>query len=447
MVGQERTAMTRCLALLALLVGCSDYNFAEKADPGLPGGDPLPNLSVDPAEVALAGVCGVGSETVTLSNTGEGPLTVTAILIEGDWSGVLPETPLTLGATEAVSFVLGGVGAGRLVVESDDPDSAVTSVPLSTGVDSPPTLSLSGPSDGSTLGPELQQLVGTVGDAEDEPESLVVRFESDVDGLIGEAAADGSGLVTLDWPEGRSPGPQVVTATVTDSCGNTVTDTLTICQQAGYTSDAIDIASWHFEGSARWDADNSYTILTEPYTEQVGSAFQTTAEVSGDNVQIEFLFYIGGGSGADGLSLTALDTMRMTSWLGGSGCGIGYGGDASCTLGPALPGWSIEVDTFYNEGQDPTPEDHLMFTFDGDVDDPAIWAVLPEMEDTGWHQMTVEVVAPNVRVNIDGVDYIDQALSGTLNFPAYVGFTAGTGGLTNNHLIDALQVTDYVCPE
>jgi hypothetical protein len=69
------------------------------------------------------------------------------------------------------------------------------------------------------------------------------------------------------------------------------------------------------------------------------------------------------------------------------------------------------------------------------------------MEDTGWHQMTVEVVAPNVRVNIDGVDYIDQALSGTLNFPAYVGFTAGTGGLTNNHLIDALQVTDYVCPE
>jgi hypothetical protein len=58
-----------------------------------------------------------------------------------------------------------------------------------------------------------------------------------------------------------------------------------------------------------------------------------TATVSGDNVQIEFLFFIGGGTGADGLSLTALDTTRMSSWLGGTGCGIGYGGGAACTTG------------------------------------------------------------------------------------------------------------------
>ena len=31
---------------------------------------------------------------------------------------------------------------------------------------------------------------------------------------------------------------------------------------------------------------------------------------------------------------------------------------------------NIEVDTYFNDGQDPTPLDHLMFTFDGDVDDP-----------------------------------------------------------------------------
>ncbi len=86
-----------------------------------------------------------------------------------------------------------------------------------------------------------------------------------------------------------------------------------------------------------------------------------------------------------------------------------------------------------------------MFTFDGDVDQPAAWAVLPEMEDTGWHTMKVEVAAPHVKVQIDGVTYIDANLSGNFSFPAYVGFTAGTGSLTNRHLIDSLQVTENIC--
>jgi hypothetical protein len=86
-----------------------------------------------------------------------------------------------------------------------------------------------------------------------------------------------------------------------------------------------------------------------------------------------------------------------------------------------------------------------MFTFDGDVDDPAAWAALPPMKDTGWHTMEVEVSAPHVKVSIDGTVYIDQELSGHFAFPAYVGFTAGTGGATNRHLIDSLEVTGEVC--
>jgi hypothetical protein len=105
------------------------------------------------------------------------------------------------------------------------------------------------------------------------------------------------------------------------------------------------------------------------------------------------------------------------------------------------------VDTFENVGQDPTGEDHVMFTFDGDVDAPAAWAALPEMEDTGWHTMSVVVAAPRVTVSIDEIVYIDQELSGHFDFLAYVGFTAGTGGLTNYHRIDALTVTEYVCEE
>jgi hypothetical protein len=88
-----------------------------------------------------------------------------------------------------------------------------------------------------------------------------------------------------------------------------------------------------------------------------------------------------------------------------------------------------------------------MFTFDGDVDNAVVWAELPEMEDTGWHEMVVTVNDPYVRVDIDGIPYIDNAVTGYFSFPAYVGFTAGTGGQTNRHLIDSLEVTESVCED
>ena len=131
-------------------------------------------------------------------------------------------------------------------------------------------------------------------------------------------------------------------------------------------------------------------------------------------MEIEFQFYIGDGTGADGLSLTAMDVNRMTSFMGGEGCGLGYGAGADCTPGPALPGWSIEVDTYFNLEQDPTPADHVMFTFDGDVGKPSVWAELPEMEDTGWHTMRVLVDQPHVLVEIDGVPYINQEIPASM---------------------------------
>jgi hypothetical protein len=43
------------------------------------------------------------------------------------------------------------------------------------------------------------------------------------------------------------------------------------------------------------------------------------------------------------------------------------------------------------------------------------------------------------------VVYIDQDVAGFTAFSAWVGFTAGTGGETNEHRIDELTVTDYSC--
>ena len=444
---------TLCTLLsLTALAACSDYSLsgAEKAEPGTGTDGATPDIAATPELISTV-VCVEAQDGLTVQNVGGGVLTVSGLSVSGSgWSVSGPATPFKLAAGESslLELTATGPGAAELLIESDDPDEPILSVPLDASADGAPTVTILTPSanDVIDIGVDLD-MEGLVSDEEDPVEDLTYEWRSDVDGLIASGAALADGSVDEIWPAiARSEGDHDLSLSVTDSCGNTTTTDLGLCQQAGYDVDALDISSWHFEGSSTWDTANDWLQLTDTSTYQVGSAFNTSASVGADNVQIEFAFYIGGGSGADGLSLTALDVDRMSTFLGGSGCGIGYGGNAQdgCTAGPALPGWTIEVDTYFNTN-DPTQDDHIHFTFDGDVDDPAIWAALPEMEDTGWHQMSVQVVAPHVTVSIDGVAYIDADLSGNFAFPAYVGFTAGTGGETNYHLIDALQVTEYTC--
>lgn len=443
------------LAALALLAACSDYNLStgDKPNPGADTGG-VPALALSPESVLAAGACGAGDATVTLSNVGDADLTVDDLAVSAGWSWSGLSLPLVLPPAGEAWITVRGSGEGTLTVSSDDPASPVRTVPLAVPADTPPTIAADSPTSGSTLGPGDLPLVVQVADAETPPDALAVTWESDVDGPIGAATVDGAGRATLLWGS-RSPGPHSLRATVTDACGQSATLDLGVCQQAGYTVDQLDIASWNFEGAARWDSANAWVELTPADLNQVGTAFATDATVSADNVDISFLFFIGGGTGADGISLTALDSTRATTFLGGTGCGIGYGGDAPCTAGPALPGWSLEVDTHFNDGQDPTAADHLTFTFDGDVDDPAVWVEIPEMEEPGfptpggpgWHELSVRVLAPRLTVLLDGVPYIDQDLPGLFGFPAWIGFTAGTGGLTNTHVIDSLTVTETICPE
>lgn len=439
-------ASTLCAA--AALVACSDYKLSPGEDAE---GGGYPDITVEPASISLV-TCASDDRTVTVSNDGDADLEIDVVALDAPgWSTAADTAAFTLAPGEGRVFTLTGAeGSGSLRFESNDPDEPVVRVPLEATLDGPPTVSITAPTADAVLDVGgAVTLTGAVADDFDAAEDLTITWRSSVDGVLGTDPATPAGEVRTTWAfADRSPGDHVIELTATDRCGSSAADTLPVCQQAGYTSDELDISAWHFEGVATWDEANDWLELTPPDGYVVGTAFatDTDTEVSGASVQIRFSFYIGDGTGADGISLTALDADRMTTFLGGTGCGIGYGDDDStCTDGPALPGWSIEVDTYYNEGQDPTEEDHLMFTFDGDVGAPEVWVSLPEMEDTGWHDMEVQVEAPRVTVSIDGVTYIDQDITGFFDFPAYVGFTAGTGGLTNAHLIDSLEVTDYAC--
>ena len=444
----------RTVLVTLSLAACSDYNFKEKEEPALPGEDtaaPLPpgspEVVVDPLAIDRGTLCGSAPAepfSVTLSNEGDADLTISALDLVGEgWALDAFTLPIVIvpGDSQAIGLVSEGGGEATLRITTDDADEGLIELPLRTEVDLPPTVSLLTPTSGEILpGSTATTFTAQVSDDLDPVESLVVQWASDKDGLLGSGSPDASGLATFAWDAAaRSAGSHLISVDLVDSCGQPAHTEAAICQDEGYTADSLDLTTWHFEGSARYDSANGFVELTQALPTQAGTAFQTGAAVGADNITIDFSFYVSGGSGADGISLTALDTTRMSGFVGESGGGIGYMG---------LPGWSIEVDTWYNpESGDPTAEDHLSFHFDGSLYSPSAWAALPDMEDGSWHTMSVSVLAPRVTISIDGVGYIDQDITGTFNFPAYVGFTAATGAATNFHLIDALEVTKYVCTD
>ncbi len=444
--------------MLLCLLACSDYEL--KPDGDVSGGEETgrpesedepaasPDLVVTPDAVTLE-TCTVGSASVMLENVGDADLELHGVSVHGSgWTAYDASLPEVIEPGNVVELDLSTtMGLADLVISSNDPDEPELTVPLLTVSDSTePEVSIVWPSEGEVM--DIDASVALEGLVLDEdPEATTATWTSDVDGTLGASSPGASGATYQDWALPRTGGDHLITLEATDACGNIGVAQVQVCQQAGYDADNLDISAWHFEGAANWDSTNDWLELTQATGNQVGTAFQTDTAVSAGSVEIEFRFYVSGGSGADGISLTALDVDRASSYTGGTGCGIGYGGSASCTAGPALPGWSLELDTYQNGDAGDPADDHLAFTFDGDVDAPQVVATLPEMEDGAWHTLLVQVSEPHLYVEVDGVTYIDQDVSGNFGFDAWVGFTAATGGLTNYHLIDALTVTEYVCDD
>jgi hypothetical protein len=434
-----------------LVLACAvDNSLTTKddAEGGFDSGDPVvppftePVLVADPVAVGLGTVCGQVEQVVTLTNMGDAELIVRGIEVDGSgWTVEEVALPLTLAAGASRPLRLEGTGGSAfLVVTSNDPGNERMEISLDAQPDLAPSVVITSPVPSATVPSGTSTFTATVADDLDAPGDLSLRWISDIDGVVGSDPALGDGSALLAWSsDARSPGPHVLVLEATDSCGNVATTEVTLCQQAGYVAESLDLATWNFEGSARWDAANGWVELTAPVGNVAGTAFQTASTVSADNVNVSFSFYVSGGSGADGISVTALDVARMTGFVGETGGGIGYIG---------MPGWTVEVDTWHNpENNDPTPEDHVSVHVDGNARNVLAWATLPEMEDNAWHTMDLSVVGSQVTVRIDGTLAIDQSVPEITPFSAYVGFTAATGGATNYHLIDALEVTEYVCPE
>ena len=383
--------------------------------------------TVEPVVLTLDG-CADVTEVVTLRSTGTADVRVDELLLDGSWSLEAPTLPLTLAPGEELSLSVAGRGAGSLTFRT----SAGDHISWFDGSGaSAPALTWILPSQEATLDlDQATELVVATANTED------VSWSSDVDGVLGTSPVIGNEARFVWDPLQYSDGDHTLTATASSACGSASVER-SVCQDRGYSEESLDLSVWEISGNAFWDEANEWLTLTTGGQFQSGTAFQTQQTVEADNIDITFLMYAGNrDGGADGMSLTVIDVDRMSTFVGGTGNGLGYAG---------LPGWTVEFDTYCNAGIDETCDDHVSFHLDGDHTIPQFTTVVPNLENDQWQPVRVVMDGSQLTVTLDGVEILSETVEGLTSFTGYVGFTAATGSYTNSHLVDALTVTQYVC--
>lgn len=198
-------------------------------------------------------------------------------------------------------------------------------------------------------------------------------------------------------------------------------------------------------GSATYDAeDGSYRLTgssggfypgTAGSRFQAGSAFSTgTMDLAAD-FAIEAEIYLGtNDAGADGLAFVIHASPDGETALGANGGGLGAGGIAN--------GLAVEFDTF-DGAPDDIPQDHVAaFDTDAGGTGPLGGVVaVPNLENGRWHDVVVSwnASAGELVTVLDGVEVnrtqIDSAAVFGGASEVRFGFTAATGGATNEHKV------------
>lgn len=188
-------------------------------------------LAVSPASLDFGSLL-VGEtreQALGVTNTGLAPVTIDALVLEGD--GGYAAEPLTgalplvvgVGSTTVLTVTFTAEDAaprlGSLVVHSDDPHAPALAVPLSANTEAPnnrPVISLLSPADGDVVSiGQTYTLRAFALDAETPSSDLVVTFESALQGVLGTVSPDATGEVLLETTA-ATLGEDVVTATGAD---------------------------------------------------------------------------------------------------------------------------------------------------------------------------------------------------------------------------------------
>jgi hypothetical protein len=281
-------------------------------------------------------------------------------------------------------------------------------------------------------------------------DNVVLSVVSDLDGDVGAATLDGSGA--LRWATtGLSGGAHRLTFTDSHS-GVSVVAQVGICTWPpleDFTTNVIG-ADWTLFGHASWDP-GGWLEITGTEINRRGALFKTSQRVNAGDVRIDFSFATGGGfgTGADGLAISiidAADPVELASIVNAAQAGgcLGYGVSGACGS-LSISAFHVEIDTWFNQNNpitDPTPDDHLAISLNGDPGTPLLWQSLGDIEDLVWRDVSVQTAGSQITVWIDGQQILDDQISGFVFEGGYIGVTGSTGAETNFHRFDDLQVYD-----
>ncbi|HTK16204.1 MAG TPA: choice-of-anchor D domain-containing protein [Acidimicrobiia bacterium] len=184
---------------------------------------------------------------------------------------------------------------------------------------------------------------------------------------------------------------------------------------------------WTLNGSAT--RSGGTVQLTPALQLQAGSAFWPHA-LSSKSMSVSFVSTIGGGGGADGLTLAFADaaTARPTA-LGENGSRLGFGG---------IPGVAVGLATYPSATNTSANSIGLVngVTAAG-LQWKTIATAIPQLR-TGTHLIAVKVRNGRLTVFVDGFATFNLAV--TLPPKVYLGFTGGTGGITDVHSVSQIQI-------
>ncbi len=187
--------------------------------------------------------------------------------------------------------------------------------------------------------------------------------------------------------------------------------------------------SWNINGSATTTPAGFQ--LTDTGAGEAGSVFWSEALAS-SAVTAEFDATLSGGSGADGLTLAFANPASGAGALGRTGGGLGFSG---------IGGVAVALDTYQNAAN---PSANFAGITDGSPtsSDLLHWLATatnaPALRGSP-HHVVATLQAGTLTVSIDGTRYLSTPV--TLPPEVLVGFTAGTGGLTDVHSVANVHVT------
>lgn len=244
--------------------------------------------------------------------------------------------------------------------------------------------------------------------------------------LKDQFAAGVVGVVAWEWRNaGQSGGDRYVIGP-----RDPVLDALDLSRYFGVPTPGS--GRWTTAGTARIDGEQ-IRLTTADQTNAAGSAFYPIP-LRADDLQVAFDIEIGGGGGADGLTMAMVDPASTTGpLLGAGGGGLGWSG---------LGGYAVAFDTYRNATDPAKGFVGLANGRRAGQPDQLTWAAtsgsVPSLR-SGTHRVQVRVTAGRLTVDLDGKRTLAAAV--TLPPTVLIGFTAGTGGLTDRHTVSAVSVT------